>query len=110
MVERSRSPLRFLAPVALVAAALLVYAVVMTSTGGGDEAPTPTSSAAQRLEDRRGDEEGERSRPETYEVQSGDTLDAIAEETGVSAEEIQALNPDLDPQALIAGQELKLRE
>jgi LysM repeat protein len=110
MVERTRSPLRFLAPILLIAAALLVYAVLMTSTGGEEEEPAATSSAAERLEEGGGSQPEDGSPPKTYEVQSGDTLDAIAEETGVSAEEIQALNPDLDPQALIAGEELKLSE
>lgn len=112
MVERSRSPLRFLAPIALIAATLIVYVVVTGSFGGaGEEEPTATNSAVQRLEGDRPKEQGSsESGPATYEIQSGDTLDAIAADTGVSAEKIQELNPDLDPQALIAGQELKLRE
>ena len=109
MVERARTPLRFLAPIALIAAALIVYVVVTGSFAGGEEEPTATNSAVQRLEGDR-EKKADSSEPATYEVQSGDTLDAIAEETSVSAEKIQALNPDLDPQALIAGQELKLRE
>ena len=109
MVERARSPLRLLAPIALIAATLIVYVVVTGSFGGEDEEPTATNSAVERLEGDRG-EKPDSSEPETYEIQSGDTLDAIAAETGVSAEKIQELNPDLDPQALIAGQELKLRE
>ena len=109
MVERARSPLRFLAPIALIAATLIVYVVVAGSVGGEEEEPTTTNSAAQRLEGD-GEKKADSSEPENYEIQSGDTLDAIAADTGVSAEKIQELNPDLDPQALIAGQELKLRE
>lgn len=110
MVERARSPLRFLAPIALIAATLIVYVVVAGSVGGEEEEPTATNSAAQRLDEGGGEKKADSSGPETYEIQSGDTLDAIAADTGVSAEKIQELNPDLDPQALIAGQELKLRE
>lgn len=109
MVERARSPLRFLAPIALITATLIVYVVVAGSLGGEEEEPTATNSAAQRLEGGR-EEKADSSELETYEIQSGDTLDAIAADTGVSAERIQKLNPDLDPQALIAGQELKLRK
>ncbi len=47
---------------------------------------------------------------ETYTVQAGDNLGAIAEETGVPVETIEELNPELDPQALVTGQEIKLRE
>jgi LysM repeat protein len=50
-----------------------------------------------------------RRQPATYTVQSGDTLGAIAETTGVTVETLQELNPELDPQALIAGQKIQLR-
>ena len=46
----------------------------------------------------------------SYTVESGDTLDSIAEKTEVDVDELQTLNPDLDPQALVAGQKIKLRE
>ena len=42
-------------------------------------------------------------------VQTGDTLTAIAHQTGVPVAEILALNPEVDPQILIAGETLKLR-
>lgn len=47
--------------------------------------------------------------PQTYEVQSGDTLTSIAHETGVSVAVILKLNPGVDPQILISGEKLKLR-
>lgn len=46
----------------------------------------------------------------TYRVQTGDTLAGIAQKTGVSVEQLQELNPGLDPQALVSGQRIKLRE
>ena len=45
-----------------------------------------------------------------YIVKEGDTLGSIAEKTGKSVEELQELNPELDPQALVTGQEVRLRE
>ena len=39
-----------------------------------------------------------------------DTLEAIAAKTGLTVGRLQALNPQVDPQALVAGQRLKLRE
>jgi LysM repeat protein len=45
----------------------------------------------------------------TYVVKSGDTLVAIAHRTGVPVAHIIALNPEVDPQILIAGETLKLR-
>jgi LysM repeat protein len=47
--------------------------------------------------------------PATYVVKSGDTLVAIAHEFGVSVVRIVELNPEVDPQILIAGETLKLR-
>lgn len=47
--------------------------------------------------------------PRKYEVQSGDTLSSISAQTGVPMSRIEELNPDTDPQALIAGQTLRLR-
>ncbi len=40
----------------------------------------------------------------------GDTLAAVAEETGIPVEKLQELNPELDPQNLIVGQRIRLRE
>lgn len=109
MDGRSRSPMRFVAPLALIAAAVVFLAVLAGGIGGGDEQPTGTE-AARESQRGSGAGGGSRSTPDTYEVQDGDTLDAIAAETGVSVEEIEELNPDLDPQSLIAGQELQLTE
>jgi LysM repeat protein len=50
-----------------------------------------------------------RTKAKTYTVQSGDTLTSIAHKTGVPVAEILALNPEVDPQILIAGQTLKLK-
>ncbi len=47
--------------------------------------------------------------PATYVVKSGDTLVSIAHEFGVPVARIVELNPEVDPQILIAGEELKLR-
>ena len=42
-------------------------------------------------------------------VKTGDTPSGIAEKTDVPLTTILQLNPDLDPQVLTPGQELKLR-
>jgi LysM repeat protein len=42
-------------------------------------------------------------------VKAGDSLLAIAEKTGVPTDQLQRLNPDVDPQVLVPGQRLKLR-
>jgi LysM repeat protein len=47
--------------------------------------------------------------PKTYVVENGDTLTSIAHETGVPVATIIKLNPGVDPQILISGEELRLR-
>jgi LysM repeat protein len=43
-------------------------------------------------------------------VQSGDTLSAIADETGVSVENLLQFNPGVDANSMRVGQKLKLTE
>ena len=101
MSEYRQSSLRFLAPGALITFAILVLIVIVISLGGSnsdstsqiDKQQTTTKVAKRRF----------------YTIKDGDSLGVISEKTGKSVEELQALNPDLDPQALIAGQRIKLR-
>jgi teichoic acid transport system ATP-binding protein len=117
---------RWLAPLALAAVLLAVAFVVTSSTGDGSDDPpaasqgdgrTGTSTGTRTGEDTAGSGGGgetgttattPRSQKKTYRVQTGDTFGAIAEETGVSVEELQELNPAVDPQSLTVGQEIKL--
>ena len=127
MGDRPSVIARLLAPSALLLA-VLAFAVVIVSSGvfAPDEAPTagegasggePGRSEPQRSE--RPPARSGRERPAsgdrasgaaTYTVKTGDTLASIAERTGVSVERLQELNPELDPQALVSGQKIKLRE
>jgi LysM repeat protein len=43
-------------------------------------------------------------------VRSGDTLAQIADRTGVPVDRLVSLNPSVDPQGLVSGQRIKLRE
>lgn len=97
---------RILAVLAVAASAVVIYLVVSGSLDGSD------GERRQRADDDRPKrEQPSEEKPEqaTYTVQSGDTLSAIAIETGVPVEKIEQLNPDLDPQSLTTGQVLKLR-
>ena len=102
------SPARLLAPLALILFTLALVVVVVTSNGGdGDhQSPARRSSAVATTPKRTPAVRG----PATYTVKTGDTLGAIAQKTGVSVDRIQELNPELDPQALLSGQKIKLRE
>ncbi len=113
-------PSRWLAPLALLAAVVAVLVVFNASTkdedGGGSKASTQEQGEAQGKRTSTGDrtETGSRTTtaPErkTYTVRPGDTLASIAERTGVTVEELQELNPRVDPNSLTVGQKIKLTE
>ena len=44
----------------------------------------------------------------TYTIREGDTFETIAFEQGTTVEELQALNPDVDPNSLQVGQKIVL--
>lgn len=130
---------RYLAPAALVVAALAILITWQTSVGGdappepaGQDQPAETreegegedgggeDGGGEDGEDEGGgdpqaggdpeageDAEGEGA-GEVYTVQAGDTLSIIETETGVDVETLMELNPDANPQALQAGDELEL--
>jgi LysM repeat protein len=89
---------RILAPLALVAVVIAVFVIVNGSIGddsGGGDTTTKTTEKKGEI-------------PKKYVVQPGDSISSIAEEFDISTDRIQRLNPDVDPQALNAGQVLKL--
>jgi LysM repeat protein len=104
MEKRTSAFARIFATIALAGAVVAVIAVVSGSLGGSD------SSRGSRHGD---SHPAHKSRPKTqastYVVKSGDTLVAIAHRTGVPVAHLLALNPEVDPQILIAGETLKLR-
>lgn len=117
MEERQRSPLRLLAPIALVAFVLAFLAVAMSADVGSENGTTSARQAEERdLGERQqttetASEEGERRLPdEVYVVKTGDTLAAIATKVGLGVEQLMELNPEIDPQALVSGQKIKLKE
>lgn len=111
MPARSSSSARIFAPAALAICAVAVLIVIGGSLGGGDDSSSGGGSAADTASQQTADTTTTptKRQPATYTVKSGDTLGAIAETTGVTVETIQELNPELDPQALIAGQKIQLR-
>jgi LysM repeat protein len=105
--DAPKSPARVLAPLALVVCALAFFYVIFSSgseSGGGNSATQVTTSKPARTTSTTAPIK------RTYTVRTGDTLGGIAAKTGVSVEKLQELNPGLDPQALVSGQKIKLRE
>lgn len=114
MRDRPALNLRILAPVSVGAFAVAILAVLIASgaLSGGDSADPAGGQAGERRSDRterRAPRERSR-RPATYTVEAGDTLGSIADDTGVSVERLQEINPQLDPQTLATGQRINLRE
>ena len=105
-----RSPLRFLAPIALVAFAVALYAVVSDArkpAGSAASSSTPTQTAAPH--GAKGSAKHVHKR-RTYIVKSGDTASGISAKTGVSLATMQRLNKHFDPQTLSPGQRIRLSE
>jgi LysM repeat protein len=87
-----------------------VVVLITTTLGGGDsgdDGARPSGGSNSAGQAKQGG--GSKPTPKSYEVQSGDTLNAISGKTGVPVGRIERLNPGVDPQILIAGEKLKLR-
>lgn len=94
-----RSSRRWLAPAALaVAAAALLQTVTSGNHADGSARPEPVETTTTKPA----------AAPTTYSVKPGDVLSTIAETTGISLARIERLNPDVDAEALHAGQQIKL--
>lgn len=111
MDGRRRSPARLLAPISLVVFVLALLIVIATS--GTDDSGDNGSGRSQQIEQISTTGETTTT-PQTsgrfYTVKTGDTLAAIAEQVGVPVTTLQELNPALDPQALVSGQKIRIRE
>ena len=108
--EPSRSPIRLLAPVALVVA-FAAFALVILSAREDDDSSPAADTATQPKADTQA-RKAPKPKPQatTYTVKTGDNLGSISEKTKIPIEDLQELNPELDPQALVSGQKIKLKE
>ncbi len=106
-MKRKRSWIaRFLALAALIAAVIAIVVVVSdTHLHSSSDHKGGHHQQAHKEQHKK-----PRTKAKTYVVQSGDTLTSIAHKTGIPVAELQALNPEVDPQILIAGETLKLQK
>jgi len=112
MEAEHRSPLRILAPAAVVAFGLALILVIATTSGSGGNG----SNSATKLEQQ---DLGAKKRSAQrraavlaqgiYIVKRNDTFGSIAGKTGIPVDKLVELNPDIDPQTLHRGQKIKLR-
>ena len=105
-----RSPVRFLAPIAVVAFAVALYAVLSHGLSDSSSAPAPPAAprSGTAAKSAGQSKSGKRRRRQSYVVKPGDTPSSIAERTGVPLADIERLNPDLDPQLLSPGTRIRL--
>ena len=104
MNKRTSAFARIFAALALVAAAVAIAIAVSSGLSGGSSSGPGHGGTTAKHEPVH-----HRTKAKTYTVKTGDTLIAISHHTGVPISEIKALNPEVDPQILIAGETLKLR-
>jgi LysM repeat protein len=104
------TPARLLAPAALVAAAIALFAVVTSGSDApekaeeGRPAATPTPAPAKTTTPKA----TPTASGKTYTVEPGDSPYSIAQANGIEVDDLLAANPDVDANALRVGQKLKL--
>jgi LysM repeat protein len=104
MQAAKSASVRALAPIGVALLAVAVLFIIATSLGDGSNGGDGR--------DGRGDGGGqkkERTDEKVYIVEPNDTFTTISDKTGVGVDKLIRLNPDLDPQALISGEKVKLR-
>jgi LysM repeat protein len=108
-MKRKRSWIARILALAAIAAAIVAIIVVAKNTDlNSDSGNKGNAQKTQTHKEKK--QTKPRTKAKTYEVQSGDTLTSIAHKTGVPVAELQALNPEVDPQILVAGEVLKLQK
>lgn len=99
---RGRNPARFLAPIALAATIGGTYLIVSSRLSA-------KPAASHHAPVHRDGPRGKFAKTRFYTVGPGDNLSGISGTTGVPVSTLEALNPSVDPNALQAGQRLRLK-
>jgi LysM repeat protein len=98
MVARNRA--RYLAPIALVATIAGTYIVVHAALNAKQSTHSQTTGAGAAPR---------RRSAKFYVVRPGDNLSSISARTGIPLTTLESLNGQADPNALQAGQRIRLR-
>ena len=107
-MEGWRNPARYLAPLALAAAATATYVVVHDALKHKHAAP-PAFVAPRTTSQTHTTHTATHPKAKIYVVRPNDTLSKISARTGVSLATIEQLNTKINPNALHPGQHLRLR-
>jgi LysM repeat protein len=104
-----RNPARYLAPLAIAAAGTATYVIVHNALKHKHAAPPALVAPRTSTTQSQGAHTPSHPKARLYVVRQNDTLSKIAARTGVSLGTIEHLNPSVTPNALHAGQRLRLR-
>jgi LysM repeat protein len=104
-----RNPARYIAPLAIAAAATATYVIVHNALKHKPAAPPALVAPRTTGTQKQATTTTSRAKAKFYVVRSNDTLSKIAARTGVSLATIEQLNPSINPTALHPSQRLRLR-
>jgi LysM repeat protein len=87
----------YIVPIACLVAVLAVGGIAVSTLSGSPDSDTAAAAKAADL-------------PPYWTVKRGQTYSDIAEQTGLSLEDLEAFNPRTNPATIRPGQRIKLRE
>jgi LysM repeat protein len=87
----------YLVPVALVVGVLAIGALAVSTLNQSNESGASAEAATANL-------------PPYWTVKEGQTYSQIAEQTGLTVDQLETFNPRVNPSTIRPGQKLKLRE
>jgi LysM repeat protein len=107
-VARVLAPLAFFAAVAILV--LLVNSSLTAETDGDSASPPPPPAATGSETTGAGTTTTvPRAQRRYYRIQSGDTLEALAERFDTTVDDLLSLNPGIDANSLTPGQRIRIR-
>jgi LysM repeat protein len=106
-MKRKRSWIARILALAALAGAIVAIVVIASNTNLHSSSD---NKSAKKNQPQKEQHKKPRTKAKKYTVQSGDTLISIAHKFGLTVGELQALNPEVDPQILVAGEVLKLQK
>jgi LysM repeat protein len=100
----------YAAPIAFLAAVTIVVLIVHSALGNGTHrGPATTTTTETQTTGPGRHHRAAHGHARTYTVQSGDTLESIAQKTGTTVARLEQLNPGVNPSALQVGQKIRVR-
>lgn len=107
-MEGWRNPARYVAPIAIAAVAVASYVIVHRAIAGKHTTASLSIVSTTSSDSTRNTHKVSK-RAKFYRIQPNDTLSKISAKTGVSLTTLEALNPNVNPQALQTGKPIRLR-